>query len=265
MADNMDLQHSRTKRAVDEEALWEMALLTKGSYEATVSAVSDTSITLSFPELPAGKYTVVVNRKGGVGNAVSTLAQLRSNMAISGVNPASGSIHGGQVITVAGGGFSGDRSTGVTIGDTTCTVMSATPSSITCLTEACSESCGDLVVSTGASTQASSSAYSYLAASSPVVSSASASGSTLTISGTDLGTDTSTVSFGDVACPVTAAAGGTSITGTLPNLAGGNYPVVVTNPSLGNSNNEVVHNVQLLLSTVAPGTGSFGEEAQVSP
>ena len=61
-ADAYDRAKSRTRRSVDEEALLEMALLNEGSYEATITSVSDTSITFSFPQLPAGRYDIIVNR-----------------------------------------------------------------------------------------------------------------------------------------------------------------------------------------------------------
>ena len=47
---------------MDEDALLEMALLTEGSYGATVTAVSATTLTFSFPALPAGSYNLIVNR-----------------------------------------------------------------------------------------------------------------------------------------------------------------------------------------------------------
>ena len=63
MADAEDEQsNGRSRRSADEEALLEMALLTEGSYEASISSVSDTSVTFSFPQLPAGRYDVIVNR-----------------------------------------------------------------------------------------------------------------------------------------------------------------------------------------------------------
>ena len=61
-ADAYDQAKSRTRRSADEEALLEMALLNEGSYEATITSVSDTSITFSFPQLPAGRYDIIVNR-----------------------------------------------------------------------------------------------------------------------------------------------------------------------------------------------------------
>ena len=62
LADAYDRSNSRSRRSADEEALLEMALLTEGSYEASISSVSDTSVTFSFPQLPAGRYEIIVNR-----------------------------------------------------------------------------------------------------------------------------------------------------------------------------------------------------------
>ena len=62
LADAYDQANSRSRRSADEEALLEMALLTEGSYEASISSVSDTSVTFSFPQLPAGRYDIIVNR-----------------------------------------------------------------------------------------------------------------------------------------------------------------------------------------------------------
>ena len=58
--------NSRRRRSADEDTLLEMALLTEGSYEASISSVSDTSVTFSFPQLPAGKYDIIVNRSVGI-------------------------------------------------------------------------------------------------------------------------------------------------------------------------------------------------------
>ena len=162
-----------------------------------------------------------------------------------------------------GGGFSGIvNDTSVAIGQADCSVVSSTPSEIQCITSACGESCGDMTV-TSASTSATSSDYSYLATSSTVVSGAAAAGSVLTISGTGLGSESSTVTLGGNPCTVTAGSD-TSMTCTLPSLAGGNYAVVVTNPASGNSNADVMHSVDLLLTSLSPATGSFGGGTKIT-
>ena len=59
--------NTRTKRGADVAALLEMALLTEGTYEATVDSVSATEITFTPPALPAGDYAVIVNVDGQAG------------------------------------------------------------------------------------------------------------------------------------------------------------------------------------------------------
>ena len=248
---------TRRKRSTEEEGLVEMALLTEGSVEGTVTAVSPTELTVTFGELPAGTYNVVVNIEGAVGTAASSLSTLTSVMAVSGVSPGSGSVHGGQLISITGGGFSGNLSdTSVTIGAAPCLVVSTTPALITCRTTNCTESCGDLVVTSNGISQ-SSSDFSYLQTSSPVVTSASAAGSVLTISGSSLGSGGSSVSLSGSDCPVTSSSD-SQVVCTLPDIPGGDYPVVVNNPALGDSNNDVLHTVLLSLTSSTPATGSFG-------
>jgi len=165
---------SRRKRSTDEEGLVEMALLTEGSFEGTVTAVSPTELSVTFTELPAGTYTVIVALEEGRGTAASSLSSLTSQMAVTAVSPSSGSVHGGQVLTVTGGGFSGNlTNTIVSIGEAPCVVVSTTPAEIICRTTNCTESCGELVVLSNWISE-SSTDFSYLQTSSPVVTSASA-------------------------------------------------------------------------------------------
>ena len=56
------------------------------------------------PALPAGDYVVIVNVEGQ-GNALSSVGDLTSSMAVAAVTPGSGSVNGGQTITVTGSGF----------------------------------------------------------------------------------------------------------------------------------------------------------------
>ena len=79
MLNNLDGGASRKKRAADEAALLEMALLSEGTFEATVDSVTATTITFTPPALPAGDYDVIVN-VDGQGNAVSSLGSLTSSI-----------------------------------------------------------------------------------------------------------------------------------------------------------------------------------------
>merc|ERR550517_33531 len=94
----------RTRRAADETALLEMALLTEGTYEATVTAATTTSLTFTPPALPAGQYDVIINVEGQ-GNSLSNTGRLTSQMNVASVYPDTGSIYGGQNITISGSGF----------------------------------------------------------------------------------------------------------------------------------------------------------------
>merc|ERR1719435_596229 len=126
-------------------------------------------------------------------------------MDITTISPSSGSVHGGQVITITGGGFSGNiEGTTVAIGSTNCTVLTVTPAEITCKTAACAENCGDVVVISTGTSKTSNVAFSYLQSSSPVVTSASAAASTLTIAGTNFGSSPS-VALGDSQCSITSS------------------------------------------------------------
>merc|ERR1712180_104624 len=113
-----------------------MALLTEGTYEATVTGISDTEITFLPPALPAGTYEVIINVEGQ-GNSDSSLGKLTSSISITHVNPGTGSIHGGQLITITGSGFCDKPgATTVTVGGAECTGATATPASIACVTPA---------------------------------------------------------------------------------------------------------------------------------
>ena len=98
---------SRDKRSADEDSLLEMALMTEGTYEATVNNVTTTSVTFTTPALPAGDYDIIISSEGQ-GNALSSLGSLTSVMEIAAVTPSEGSINGGQPITISGSGFCDD-------------------------------------------------------------------------------------------------------------------------------------------------------------
>merc|ERR1740128_594120 len=162
---------SRVKRTANEEELLEMALMTEGTYEAEVTAVTETSVTFTAPALPAGDYDVIVN-VDGQGNALSSVGSLTSSMAVSAISPDTGSVNGGQTITISGSGFcETSGSTTVTIGDGDCSVQSVKPAAIMCVTPAGADGAADVeITSCGVSAA---STYNYATASSPEISSIS--------------------------------------------------------------------------------------------
>merc|ERR1719402_2142959 len=125
----------RKKRA-SEAVLLEMVLLTENTFEATVTDVSSTSVTFTTPSLPAGDYDVIVN-VDGEGNAKSAVGSLTSSMTVSGISPDTGSVHGGQTVTLTGNGFcTSQGDTTVTVGGADAIVESVTPGIVTFVTPA---------------------------------------------------------------------------------------------------------------------------------
>ena len=245
----------RSKRSADEDALLEMALLTEGTYEATVTSVSSSNITFTTPALPAGEYDVIVS-VDGQGNALSSLGALTSVMSVDAVTPDTGSVHGGQTITISGSGFCTSSQSSVTVGGEACSVLTTASDAISCVTPAGADGAAEVSV-TSCSTSTTGT-YNYATASTPEVTlldPTSASGpATLSLTGTQLGSGT--VSVGSHDCSVTAGSD-SSITCDLASLPGGDYDVIVNNPLLGNSNT-LVFTSTLEISSLAPSSGSFG-------
>ena len=227
-------------------------------YEAEVSAVSATSVSFEVPPLPAGSFNVIIN-VDGQGNSLSSLGQLESTMTINSVMPASGSVNGGQVITITGSGFcTTDGQTRVMISGSNCDVINITPGAITCTTPAGAD--GSATVSVDSCSIMATSDYSYSANQSPSISSispASASGSvSLSITGSNFGTAPS-VTVGYNTCVVTAS-DDVSVSCDLDALPGGDYAVVVLNDNVGLSNMDISFKSTLNIDSVTPSAGSFG-------
>merc|ERR1712106_837006 len=248
---------SRSKRAANEEELLEMALMTEGTYEAEVTAVTETSVTFTAPALPAGDYDVIVN-VDGQGNALSSVGSLTSSMAVSAISPDTGSVNGGQTITIAGSGFCETTgATTVTVGGTDCVVSSITPASVMCVTPAGADGAADVEITSCA--VSATSTYNFADASSPEITSfspATSSGPTsLSFTGTNFGSSP-TVMVGSTECTVTASSD-TTVSCDLIGLAGGDYAVTVYNADLGLSNEESFTST-LDITSVTPASGSFG-------
>ena len=248
---------SREKRSADEDSLLEMALMTEGTYEATVDDVTGTSVTFTTPALPAGDYDVIISSEGQ-GNALSSLGSLTSVMEIAAVTPSEGSIYGGQPIVITGSGFC-DEGTMVTIGGAACDVSSSSADTISCTTPEGSEGEVDVEVSSCGQSVTLADGYAYSTSITPNIASVSPdSGSTpatIILTGTGFGLNP-TVKVGVADCTVSASTE-TSVTCDVGALPGGEYEVVLNEPTLGNSN-EVTFTVTLEISGVTPISGSFG-------
>ena len=248
---------SRRKRSTEAELL-EMSM--SGSVEATVTAVTDTSVTFTPPELPAGDYNVIVV-VAGAGHADASGSVVTSQALADTITPSQGSIHGGQTVVIAGNGFSGSLTdTSVAVGTESCQVTDVTAASVTCITPAGADGSVDFVVTSGG-VEFPAVSFTYdTAASSPAVTTVTPASGTgaqsLTIDGGNFGSSP-VVTVGDTECAVTASTSAT-ISCDLPAVAGGDYDVVVLATEFGLSNSDVTYESELTASSMAPLTGSFG-------
>ena len=248
---------SRRKRSTEAELL-EMSM--SGSVEATVTAVTDTSVTFSPPELPAGDYNVIVV-VAGAGHADAAGSVLTSQALADTITPSQGSIYGGQTVVIAGNGFSGKtEDTSVAAGTESCQVEAVTAASVTCVTPAGADGSVDFVVTSGGvEFPAVSFTYDSATATPTVATVTPASGTgaqSLTIDGDNFGSSP-VVTVGATDCVVTASTS-SSISCDLPAVAGGDYAVVVLAPEFGLSNSDVTYESELTASSMSPLTGSFG-------
>ena len=107
-----------------------------GAVKATVTSVTDTSVSFTPPELPAGDYNIIVHVSGS-GNAEATDSVLTSEALVDAITPEFGSVCGGQTVVITGNGFSGScDDTSVTIDGNACECQSVTAGSVTCVTPA---------------------------------------------------------------------------------------------------------------------------------
>jgi hypothetical protein len=215
-----------------------------GSLNALSFTVNgDTSITAIPPPEAAGVVNVRVQTPSGLSNIVSadqyTFAFPQGNPvpSVTAVSPATGSVAGGQVVTITGSSLAGATAVKFgTVAAASFTVNSDT--SITAVAPA-GQAAGqvDITVTTPAGTSATSSAdaFTYLTAPAPTVSNLSlntgstAGGLLLTISGSGF-TGVTQVLFGTVSASFTFNSD-TSITVITPPQAVGTIDVTVVTPS----------------------------------
>ncbi|XP_052060298.1 fibrocystin-L-like isoform X3 [Mytilus californianus] len=251
-----------------------------GDYFCVVSSASATKVTCTID--PQGKMQIgnVEHFDVSSFNRGQFLLELPTDAKrsflllphVSSMSPESGSVEGGQVVTISGGGFIPGETT-VIIGMSDCPVISVDYSTLTCtlpragregfknvkVTVTASDGQkGDAVCSSTSSTLCS---YQYKSDETPTVTGVTPdtiSGSTtLTISGTNFGTDTSAVSvtIGGEVCSVSAVTG-TSITCTVPSAPVGDQTVNVNVASLGKASTTVVVTSSPTLTSITPSSGS---------
>ena len=246
----------RRKRSPEEQLL-EMA--DDGLIAAAVSSVTDDEIIFTVPKAEAGEYDVIVyiSSKGFADGIDSTIT---SSPSLTSISPSVGSIYGGQEITLSGNGFSGSLDdVSVTIGSSSCTVLSVSVENITCVTPA--NSAGNETVFVSSNGVAfPTTAFEYSLDSTPTIttiSPTSGSGSlTLSVTGTNLD-DITMVNTGQYECIIISTSS-TLVTCSLNTIPGGLFAVQVKSSSLGHSNKDIEYKSDFNLSTATPSSGSFG-------
>lgn len=218
---------------------------------------------------PGGSHLVevLVKGKGWAENA----HQLNFTYVITAtsVTPASGSLAGGQTITISGSGFGNRKeNANVSLGGSSCDVISISMSHITCITTAHAEGNVSVEISIGHSSVTISDAFEYdssltisVISLSPQQGSVSG-GEEITISGSGF-MDTTTVQVGDENCAIQSVTE-VEITCVTPRHAPGEYFILVVTPGKGFAEMPeeyntfeyvlVVHSIFPLIGSVAGGT-----------
>jgi hypothetical protein len=214
-----------------------------GTVAATSFVVnSDTSITVVAPPSAAGTVDITVTTPTGTGPTSSADHYTYTNVtasapAVTAVSPNTGSIAGGQVVTITGTNFSGATAVFfVSTPATSFTINSDT--SITAIAPAHAVGTTDIAVTTNNGTSAFTSAdhFTYLSTAAPAISSLSptsgstAGGTSVTVNGSNF-TSASAVYFGGIAATSFTVNSSSKITATAPAEAAGTVDVKVVTPS----------------------------------
>eukprot|EP00698_Gefionella_okellyi_P011072 TRINITY_DN2904_c0_g2_i1.p1 TRINITY_DN2904_c0_g2~~TRINITY_DN2904_c0_g2_i1.p1 ORF type:complete len:3969 (+),score=910.30 TRINITY_DN2904_c0_g2_i1:483-12389(+) len=229
---------------------------------------SDTDLTATVPALSGGSYAIVVSVPV-VGYASLPVPLFIFPLIVTGVNPASGSILGGQRVTISGSGFSSDNSkNAVTINNKAGVIVSSSATEIVFTTAANNAAVSSAVVlkinNYAATCQpASVCNYAYATSATPTVSSVTPSSGnslqTVTLSGTALGASagSNAIKFGSVSASVVSDSAA-SVVVTVPDLAAGVYAVSGSAPNGVISATGKTFTVSLSVSSFAPTTSSLG-------
>ncbi len=201
-----------------------------GGTAGTIISNSATSISVSSPTGGAGTVDVTVTTAGGT-SATSAADQFTyaATPTVSAVSPSSGATTGGTTVTVTGTGLA--DATAVDFGTRSAAIISDTATTVTVTSPTGSAGTVDVTVTTAGGTSTTSVADQFTYVVAPAVTAVSpgsgpiAGGTTVTVTGTNLG-DATSVEFGANEGTVTADTA-TSITVTSP-AGTGTVDVTVT-------------------------------------
>ncbi len=199
----------------------------------------------------------------GVGSVVS-FAYITSIPTVSSISPTTIGIYGGALLTITGNGFaSSTSSVSVTVGASSCSVVSTSPNQIQCTapTQGGNTSPATVSITSNSINFPSTLSVAYSSGITPTISSISpTSGSAsqlLTITGSNFVSSQTSVQVGGVTCTVNTISS-TSITCTVGSSPAGYQPVVAQVTSVGKSNSNIVFLYSLQVNNVTPSQGSYG-------
>ena len=187
---------------------------------------------------PGGSHLVeiLVKGKGWADNAEHL--NFTYVITATSVTPASGSLAGGQTITISGSGFGNTKeNANVSLDGSSCDITSVSMSHITCVTTAHAEGNVSIEISIGESLVTLSDAFEYDSSLTISVTSLSpqqgsiSGGEVITISGSGF-LDTTTVQVGDESCEIQRVTA-VEIICVTSRHAPGKYPILVVTPGKG--------------------------------
>lgn len=227
--------------------------VTFGTLAAAISSMTNTQIVVTTPANAAGVVTVTVSTTGG--NATANY-QYHDAPTITSINPAAGPSAGGQAVSIGGTNFVPGLTT-VSFGGAAATVNAVTSTSLSVTTPPHAAGGVSVVVTTPGGTATTGYAYH----DPPTVTGVSPSsgptqgGQTVTITGTNFVSGSTTVSFGGVAGTNVTVSSPTSLTVDTPAHATGAVEVVVTTPGGSDADTNTYTYTGPFIQTISPDNG----------
>ncbi|KAK3532561.1 hypothetical protein QTP86_024146, partial [Hemibagrus guttatus] len=244
-----------------------------GNIMLEVKEVTDSNLTLLVGPLPAGPHAlkvIVMNKGLASGNATLT------SQALASLQPSSGSLAGGTLLTITGNGFAAGN-TSVMLGTYPCTIVTVTPAMVTFLTRAFNETQVQVNIKVFGVNYPPLS-FNYTLSQTPNITRVSPttevqircikyspSGTAITVSGSGFGSDIALVAvrIDGAPCNISSITD-TSIQCIVGEHAGGTFPVTVYHQVKGYAVTQATFSYELRLMQVMPNEGSYGGGAEVA-
>ncbi|XP_053468790.1 PKHD1 like 1, tandem duplicate 1 [Ictalurus furcatus] len=229
-----------------------------------VKEVTDSQLRLLVGPLPAGPHTlkVIVMSKGLASGNLTLTSQAQASL-----QPSSGSLAGGTLLTITGNGFAAGN-TSVMLGPYSCPIMTLTPAMVNCLTHAFNEIEVQVTIKVFGVIYPPLS-FNYTRSQTPNITTVSPptgpNGTAITVSGSGFGSVAGLVSVlvDGVACNILSITD-TMIECTVGEHAGGTFPVTLYHQVKGYALTQANFSYALQLTQVVPNEGSYGGGAVVA-